>query len=402
MSMHDYKITTIPNPGPWNVPAKTISMFTGVAAIGAILWGIGLAMDPLRGWSAYIINFCFVFFFALSGVVFTAIQYMTSAQWSPAIRRIPEGMTAFLPLGILFIALYWFGVPKLYEWSDTWTNFHGLSSEVHRTKTTWLSQPFFTVRQIIFAAIWLLFATLMVKNSLKQDKENAPQLSKVNTKLSIAFIIFFALSFSVASYDWLMSLEPTWFSTMFGVYTFTGLFQSGIAVIAIFAILMRRSGALPITKSGHIRDLGGFIFGMSTFMSYIGFSQYMLIWYANLPEETFYFMKRSQEGWWIIFVLLPLLKFVIPFAFLLSADAKRNEKVLLFVAGCVIAGQWLDLYWMVLPAHYAKLTLPGIADVGGLLFFSGLFIVMTLRFYKKHSVLPVGDPGILKSLNWGA
>lgn len=402
MSIHGDTITEVIDPGPWKISKKITTIFLVITIVGALLWGLGMLVNPMRAWSAYLVNFLFVYFIALSGIIFTAVQYLTSAKWSPAIRRIPEGMTAFLPFAFLFLAIFWFGIPKLYDWYDGWINFHGLSSEIARTKVTWLSQPIFLIRLLVFLAIWIVFAKLIVGNSIKQDKNTLPHLSRTNSKLSIVFTIFFALSFSVTSYDLLMSLEPNWFSTMFGVYTFTGLFQSGIAVITIFAIYARRTGALPLTIKGHIRDLGGFLFAMSTFMSYIGFCQFMLIWYANLPEETFYYMKRFQDGWWILTLILPLLKFIIPFVLLMSKESKRNEKILFFVASCIIIGQWLDIYWMVLPTHYQSLTLPGIADIGGLLFFVGFFSFVVLSFYKKHSLLPSGDPKILGSLNWGA
>lgn len=402
MSISSEKITQVIDPGPWKIPNKVTITFLILAAVGAALWAVSMMTNPLRAWSAYLTNFLFVYFLAISGVLFTAVQYMTSANWSPALRRIPEGLTSFLPYAFLFLLILWLGVPKLYDWYDGWTNFHGLTSDVKRSKVVWLSQPFFSIRLLLFLAIWLVFAKWIVRNSLKQDTETLPHLSRFNTKLSIAFTVFFAISFSITSYDLLMSLEPNWFSTMFGVYVFSGLFQSGIASITILAIFARRTGAIPLTIKGHIRDLGGFLFALSAFMSYIGFCQFMLIWYANLPEETFYYIKRTQEGWWIITVLLPLLKFVIPFVMLMPSKAKKNENLLLFVSVSIIIGQWLDLYWMILPTHFSKITLPGIADIGGMLFFVGLFVYVVLTFYKKHSMLPTGDPKILSSLNWGA
>ncbi|MCX7834541.1 MAG: hypothetical protein N2450_00545 [bacterium] len=402
MSFHNDKITQVIDPGPWKIPSKVTNLFIAIALFGAILWVIGLLTNPLRAWSAYLINFLFVYFLALSGILFTAIQYMTNAKWSPVLRRIPEGMSSFLPIAFLFLAIFWLGIPKLYDWFDGWENFHGLTSDIKRSKVTWLSQPFFSVRLLFFLAIWILLAKWIVANSIKQDNAALPHLTKFNTKLSIVFTIFFAISFSITSYDLLMSLEPNWFSTMFGVYVFSGLFQSGIAAITIIAIFARRQDALPLTIKGHIRDLGGFLFALSAFMSYIGFCQFMLIWYANLPEETFYYIKRTQEGWWFITLLLPLLKFVIPFVLLMPSQAKKNEKLLLFVSVCIILGEWIDIYWMVLPTHFSKITLPGIADIGGLLFFVGLFCYTAFSFYKKHSMVPTGDPKILTSLNWGA
>jgi len=400
MPMHHQLVTEVVDPGPWKLSRKVDNTFYAMIVIGAILWGIGFSMNPLRGWSAYLINFLFVMFLALSGTFFTSLEYITGTKWSPAIRRIPEGISTALPLSLIFILVLALGVPKLFTWYSTWTNAEGLTRAVARTKVTWLSQPFFTIRDFFFIVLWIILGTLLVKNSRKQDGGNAIHLSKINNKLSIAFILIYALSFSIASYDLLMSLEPNWYSTMFGVYTFIGMFESGIALIAIIAIKMKQSGTLPLTSKGHIRDLGALMFAMAVFMSYIGFCQFLLIWYANLPDETFYFNKRIDNGWWIIFVLFAILKFIIPFVFLMSQAAKRNERRLIVVAVMILLGQWFDLYWMVIPTKYSELTFPGIADIGGLLFFVGLFGIPVVRTYRKYSVLPTGDPKILTSLNW--
>ncbi len=400
MSLHESNITEVIDPGPWRIAKKFDYYLLAMVAIGAILWLIGWRINPLRGWSAYLINFLFVLFLTLSGVFFTALEYVTNADWSTALRRIPEGIASFLPFTLIFMAIFAIAVPSLYSWHADWVNPEGLTRAVTRTKVTWLSQPFFTIRNLAFIIIWSLLGWAIVRNSLKQDNATLPHLSRVNAKLAIAFMILYALSFSVASYDLLMSLEPNWYSTMFGVYTFIGMFQSGIALIAILAIRMRKSGALPLTIDGHIRDLGGFVFAMSVFMSYIGFCQFLLIWYANLPDETFYFIKRTQEGWWILLLMIAALKFLFPFVLLMSQQAKKNEKLLTMIAIGILIGEWLDLYWMVIPTHTKQLVLPGIADLGGLLLFLGLFGMPVVRFYRKHSMLATGDPKILTSINW--
>lgn len=393
--MHHATISHIDNPGPVALSASRRNIFIGLAAIGALAFIAGLFTNPERAWHNYLIAYYMFLCLGLFGLFFTALNHAVNAVWMITVRRAAEGLTACLYAAPVLFIILWLGLGHTFPWASGEATFHSTG------KQAWLSPAWFGVRHIVFLAIWIFFANKLVGFSLKQDESGDVQLSRKMKIWSIAFMPLFAGTFSLAAFDLMMSLEPHWYSTLFAVYCFAGLFQSGLALLTIVFILLKRQGALAQAATpSHLKDLGTFVFAFTIFMTYIGFSQYMLIWYANLPEETFYFLDRQQGGWEYLFIALPIFKFAIPFFGLLSQSLKKRDGWLMTVCAVILIGQYLDVYWMVMPSMRATFVPISWLEIGTLALFAGVFGFFVLRFFARHSVLAARDPRILQSVNW--
>ncbi len=397
--MSEATSSTIKNPGPLPVSARLKQVFLAIGAAGLVVFVIGLKVDPGRAWGAWLFGFVFFLFWGLAGLFFTAVHHASGAAWSVVVRRLSEGMASFLPVALGPLVVLLFGLNKIYKWAHPETaRVRGLLGE---DKLVYLNPMFFSIRNLLFLGIWALFAALLIRNSLRQDESGEALLSRKNARLSTVFLPIFGITFTLAAFDLTMSLEPNWYSTIFGVYCFAGLFQSGCAFLAILAIWLRRKGVLEgVFNANHLQDIGNWMFAFSVFSAYIGFSQYMLIWYANLPDETFYLIVRKSWPWGYVFLAVVFLKFFIPFFMLLARDAKRSEKVVLSAAALIILGQFLDLYLMVGPVVSPPRPVFGWIELGTFMAFVGLFGTSLLRFFGKHSILAHRDPDLAASVNW--
>jgi hypothetical protein len=388
-------ITHVDNPGPLALSAARRNAFAVLIAAGVAAFAIGLFTNPARAWHNYLVAYYLFLCFGLFGLFFSALNHAVNATWMIVVRRVAEGLTAYLPVALILYAGIIIGAPHIFPWAG------GEASFAHASKQHWLSLPWFAARHILFLLLWIWFARKLTGMSLKQDETGDVRLSRKMVIWSVISLPLFAVTFSVTAFDVMMSLQPHWYSTIFAVYCFAGFFQSGLALLTMLFILFKRQGALAQAATpSHLKDLGTLVFAFTIFMTYIGFSQYMLIWYANLPEETVYFITRSQGGWQYLFIALPVFKFAIPFFGLLSQSFKKNEKWLLTVCALVILGQFLDVYWMVMPALRATFVPIGWLEIGTLAMFAGMFGLAVSRFYAKHSTLAARDPRILQSVNW--
>jgi hypothetical protein len=284
----------------------------------------------------------------------------------------------------------------LYEWSHAEIM---AANPVLAKKTAWLNAPFFVVRAALFLSLWMIFCTAVVRISRRQDTSGGIEANRRSTVLSAGFIAVFAVTFSLATFDWLMSLQPEWFSTVFAGYNFAGSFLSSLAVISITAIVLRRQGALRgIVSDHHLHDLGKLILGFSTFWIYLWFSQYMLIWYGNLPEEVTYFVWRNQGAWAVLAVANLLVNWVIPFLVLLPKPAKHDESRLLRVCFLLLIGRWLDLYLMIQPVFQKEAPLLGIWEIAPFVGAAALFMIFLRRSLAAANLVPRGDPYLDESL----
>lgn len=387
---------TLDAPKKFVLPSTAKGLFVFFTLVGLITFVVGLNIDPQRAWANFLLDFFFWLCIALSGLFFAALQYLSGAHWSVTVRRVSESFVAFLPVAIVLFIVLLFGLHTLYEWTH-----HSVvdADPILSMKKGYLNTPFFIIRALFLFALCLLMGGKMIRNSLRQDKDGDPKYTVTNTKLSAPFILLFAIAFSVVSVDLIMSLSPHWFSTIFGVYCWSGLFYSGLATIAIVVILLRKQGILTsYVTDDHLHDLGKLMFTFLVFWAYIAFSQYMLIWYANLPEETFYMITRTQGAWKPVSVALILVKFAIPFFFLVSRSAKRSENWLLFVAFWFLGAQWLDIYWMVFPTFF-ETPVFGWMEIGLFLGFAGLFCLSVSHFLKRVNVVAYKDPRVLEALH---
>jgi hypothetical protein len=350
----------------------------GLTVASGVAYGLGAVVTPLRLWPAILLMCFYLFCLGLAGMLFLALTSVTGGRWCAALLPVPRAMAATLPLVAPLLAIV--VLIGIYNGNYPWTHAEGHHPASFFFKDWWLSPIFFALRTVAYLVVFSLFALAMGRGTGRSATAAVPK------SLAALWIVVFAVFFSLANVDWIMSLTPEWFSTMFGVYQFSGIFLSGLAAIAVVAILLARAGAWqqPLTED-HLSNLSILIFGFSSFWMYIWLSQYMLIWYANMPEETFYFTRRVHGLWGPLFVLNIFLNWVVPFVVLMPRAAKRNAGIVLKVAVIVLVGRWLDLYLMIAPSETVTQPAFGLCEIAsilGTLGLGGLLIFYALRKRK--------------------
>ena len=392
--MADNKITL---PGPMPVSSRVKTIGAAMLFLGLITFGVMLMRDKERAWHAYLAGYFYFAALALGGLFFASIQFLTKAGWSVNIRRFSECLTAYLPVAGLGAVILFAAGPNLYEWLDKATV---AADPLLQHKEGYLNQTFFWIRTLLFFGLWMFFAAKLVGGSVAQDKSGDENITKRSVGYSIGFLLTFAISFSLFSVDLLMSLEPHWFSTIFGVYCFAGLFQSTLATMILLIIYSMKKGYLKgVVDENHLHDLGKFLFAFTVFWAYIAFSQFMLMWYANMPEETIFFIPRMTGSWTYVSLGLIIFKFVVPFLALLPRWAKRTPNHLAAVSILILATAYLDLYWLIYPTYNEEQVVFGLPEIliwGG---FAGAFMLSIFRFLGKNNMVPVKDPRISESLH---
>lgn len=376
-------------------PAKT--MIAILMFIGVLTFIFGLYQESERIWHSYIVSYFYFISLSLGGLFFCAINHVSNAYWSVTVRRIAEAFTSFLPIGLIATLILLLGIKDLFMWLDADTV---AKDAILQGKEAYLNKGFFLIRIFGFLGLWIWFGMKIVKNSLDQDKDGNIEWTRKNVFYSVIFLVVFAFSYSLFSVDMMMSLDPHWFSTMFGVYCFAGLFQSFLAMAALFAIYFVKHGYLSdYVNENHIHDIGKFLWAFTIFYAYIAFSQFMLIWYANIPEETLFFIHRGHGAWMWVSMSLLFVKFVFPFLALAPRGAKRNYQWLSMVAVVILIMQYVDLYWLVYPnfdAHHVKFSF---WEIGVFLGFLGAFLLAANKFLEKHNIVAIRDPRLQKSLD---
>lgn len=368
-----------------------------LAGLGTIGTAVGIYMNPERGWAGYLMAFFFFSCLALGGMFFTVINHIANAGWSVTVRRFAESLTAFLPMILIGGLILMLGAKHLYPWTnpDVLEKF-----PMVQAKTAYLNIPFMILRIVVFAVGVFLFARAIVGNSLKQDKDGSETHTKKNVGLSVGYTLFFAIFFSLFTVDLLMSLLPTWYSTIFGIYGFAGMFQSTMAFLVLLLLYVRRKGFISgYVTVEHIHDVAKYMKGFTIFWAYIAFSQFMLIWYANIPEETEFYLMRSQNGWTQLSLFLLIGRFVIPFLALLPRGWKRNPTHLAIVSVWILIMQFLDIYWLVFPNFNHNHIALGLYEILPMAGFAGIFLLMVGRFLRQNSMVPLKDPRLNEALN---
>ena len=386
----------------FEIPQSIKRLMFGFVGLGIISLGAGFYVDHHRAWAGLLVLAFFLLSLALSGGFFSALQFVSGSTWSVVVRRVPETTVKLIPyIGVLFVALF-FGIHELYEWSHKDVV---LKDHILQQKEAYLNTPFFIGRIIFYLVIWYLVGNAIRNISLKQDENKDPALRLKLTKISCGYLLCFAYFFALASIDLIMSLEPHWYSTMFPVYTFSSLAYSGVAGWIILLVTIKKHGGLSQVNEEHFHDLGKFLFMFTVFWAYIAFSQFMLIWYANLPEETIYLEKRmgmvSNQPFWGTFTSLFWVgHFVIPFFLLLSRKVKREPHKLVRIAWFCLFMGFVDMIWLV----YGGIHIHGFPiswmEIG--LFFGsiGAFSLLFFHYYGKVNPIPIGDPKLEESVKF--
>jgi hypothetical protein len=366
-----------------------------LAVVGIVLSIIAASADYERFLFGYLTAFVFYAGIAVTGVFFSMLQFLVRAGWSVSVRRIPELLGGFTPFLLILILPIVFGVGVLYH---HWVH-PAAGDVVLQGKVAWLNESFFILRLFIYIAVWTGMYFVIVGNSFRQDSRSDISPTRWNWKLSAPITIFYGITITFAAFDLLMSLYPHWFSTIFGVYYFAGSLVGTLAVIIIIAVLLRKAGLLTewlTTERFH--DLGKYLFAFNIFWAYIAFSQYLLIWYADLPEEIVFFKYRINNGWEYVSILLLVFHFIVPFVLLLSQAAKRNLNVLLAGAVLLLAAHLLDMYWLVMPNYSTDAVVWGWNEFAPLLGLGGLFILVVAWQFRRRSAIPVNDPYLPESV----
>lgn len=379
-------------------PRSGFGFLPPLSVIGLSIVLIGVILAPERTWPNVLLAAVYLLGAALAGMLFLAFNYVASAGWFVVLKRVAESLASTLPLGAVLALLSLAGIGVLYEWSHPDVV---AMDPLLLGKAAWLNLPFFVARTVFYLAVWLLFLFGMLRISRRQDADGGLAGTRRNGVISAAFIVVFIVTFSLATFDWLMSLQPHWFSTMFAVQNFTGAFVSGLALITIIAVLLRRPGGPldGVVTENHLHDLGKLLLGFSTFWMYIWFCQYMLIWYGNLPEEVTFFTGRHTGAWGVMSIANLLINWAIPFFILLPRSSKRSNRTLLRVCVILLVGRWLDLFLIIQPVFEPEAPRLGIWELAPIVVAGALFVLFLRRNLATTPLVANGDPYLAESLH---
>ncbi len=354
-----------------------------------------LVETPTRFWTNYLIWFLFLLTVGLGTLFMVALEYLVGSVWSVPVRRVPERLASFtLVAGPLAL----FGLLSL-KVIYPWTQAGAAANPVLAGKAVWLNVPFFAARVVLCLCLWAASYWLLVGGSFKQDQTRDPAITVRSKRFAPFFMAIFAYSVTVVAFDWISSLEPEWYSDIFGVYLFAGSFIAGLAASVLALFYLVGKGRLREVRSDHYYNLGGLLFGFTIFWSYIGFAQYMLIWYANMPEEVSWYRLRVQGDWAPVALILAAVHFVIPFFALVSSRAKNDPTRLKRVAVLALFAHLLDLYWMVYPT-LGRGPMPGWPELSFALLFLGGGLLWARQSMGHGADLPVGDPFLKQGLEF--
>lgn len=378
-------------------------VFTGIGIIAAM--GDGNLGQKFMG--NLLSNSFFFFSIAISAMFFLALQYATEAGWFAYLKRVIEAITGFLPVGmglllITFITLSFMNGAHIYMWMDPEVMKEGGShyDELSSMKGAYLNQPFFWVRTLSYLAIYYIMWNGFMKRSVLQDENpaDAIDIHFKNYRRGALFLVFFAVFSSTSSWDWLMSIDIHWFSTLFGWYVFAGSWTSAMVVIIMLLLYLKKLGYLPKVNESHIHDIGKWVFATSFLWAYLWFSQYMLIWYANIPEETTYYLMRV-EHYKLLYFGMFVINFAFPMLILMSRDAKRHAGILTFVGLVILAGHWLDVWIMVMGGSMGPTASIGAMEIGMAVLFLGLFVRVVLVKLSQSPLVAKNHPFMDESLH---
>jgi hypothetical protein len=384
---------TIPEGHSWN---RMPMIAAAVALLGAVACGILGAGNLKQFLFSWLVSFLFFLSLALGALFFVLIQYASQGGWGIVVRRIGETAFATIPvMAALFLPLL-LGLGDLYAWAAPGA---ADNDPLLQWKAPFLNRPFFLMRAVLYFAIWSFIALLYYRGSRSQDVSGDPGVSARLRRFAGPAIIVLALTTTFASIDWIMSLTPHWYSTMFGVYFFAGSFVGFIALLSVVVVAMRSAGLLDtIVSAEHLHDVGKWLFAFTAFWAYIAFSQFLLVWYANLPEETIWYKTRLEGSWQMVSLFLMAGHFGAPFLYLMGRDVKRRGATLALGGAWVLAMHFLDVYWQVMPTLHPEGFSPSVLDVAALVTVGGCFVSAASWLMRRQALVPLRDPRLAESL----
>lgn len=367
-----------------------------VTSIGAL--GVAyayFAVDRPRFWTNWVYWFVALFSIAIGSLFIVALQHLVSARWSIPIRRVPERLATLLipilPIGLVAL----FAISILYPGAKPEAALNPLLAN----KAWWLGVPWFSFRTVIVLVLSLTALSIFVRGSLRQDKSLDATFNLTARRFAPGFMILFAFMITLIAFDWISGLTPEWYSDIFGVYLFAGSFLAALSATSLAVVNLQSNQRLNGVKRDHLYNLGGFIFAFTVFWSYIGFAQYMLMWYANLPEEVHWYHARLHGGWHAVTITLAIAHFVIPFFALSTRDAKSNPKRLVTIGIVMLGAHLLDVYWLIFPSIFTEPVFNWPELCFGMLFL-GTGLIWLRKAFTWGEDMPIGDPFLREGLEF--
>lgn len=371
----------------YQAPPRLQRLLLATACVGGLVFVIGTMAAPERVWAGYLMGFTYFVDLALAGPLFLSIVYLSDARWARPLRRVPEAMTAALPAALLLGLLLITGTHVLYEWSHSQVV---AADPLLQHKAPYLNLVGFSLRLAIYFAVWIWVGRKVAARSTAAEAEPAQRRRTV--AVSALFMALLSVTFSLASVDWIQSLEPHWFSTIFALRTLSGLGAAGLALCTVVLVALRRSGTLrDVVTRDVMDDLGKILLGLTIFWAYVWYCEYMIIWYSNIPEETVYFLLRSEGGWATLGRLNLMVNFAVPFLALMLRAWRRSGVALSRIAGWILAGHVLDLFVMIAPPLQGARIHMGLWELGPLIGALALFGWILLRTLSRGPLV-AGPP----------
>ncbi|HWM92416.1 MAG TPA: hypothetical protein VN493_16750 [Thermoanaerobaculia bacterium] len=373
---------------------QRLALIAGVA--GIVVTALALLIDPDYFFRAWLVGWVYWAGVALGCLALSLLHHLTHGDWGIVLRRVMEAATRTLPVLLLLFIPLAFGLRELYIWArpEEVAQHHLL-----QLKEPYLNVPFFLIRQVLYFAVWCLAAFLISRMSARQDRGDDPGITRRMQLLAGPALAGYCLAVTFASVDWLMSLQPEWYSTIYGVYLMGSQALTALAFLITFAIWLARSAPLDrVFQARHFHDYGKLFFAFVMLWAYFSFSQFLIIWSGNLPEEIHFYLERFLHGWGLVALALVVFHFALPFVLLLSRDLKRNARRLAWVAGLMLVMRWVDLLWQVEPAFHVQHPALYWAYLAAPVGIGGIWLFFFLRELRKRPLLPVNDPYLPEAL----
>jgi len=358
-------------------------------AVGIVAVVVAFSGDPQRGWANVLLNNVYFVSLAAGALLFASIQRVTHSGWSAGFIRVPEAMAGFLPVAAILFLVMILGAQSLYHWSHVDAVDH---DPLLAHKAPYLNLPFWSLRMVAYFALWILMFVVIRRLSLREDAIGGLDLFKKLEHRAKVFIFIIIITFSFAMIDWVMSIDAHWYSTIFAVKNFVAAFHHAAIVITFIVLLMHLKGYFPFLNKSHLGDFSRYIFMLCIIWGYFWFAEFMLIWYANIPEETAYFLPRVRgEGWSFYFFANIAINWFLPFVLLMPQATARNAVVLKMVIPFLIVGQFIDLYVQIFPGTVGEQVL-GFQEIGTFVGYAGLFMLVTAWVLSRANLYPVNHP----------
>lgn len=363
--------------------------------IGVVTVSFGYYFNAEVTWANVLLNNYYFISIALGATFFYAIQYISQSGWSAQFARVPLAMGTYLTIAGVLILLLFFGMNSIYHWSHPDAAAHDPLIE---HKSPYLNIPFFFIRVIIFFVLWIIMVRLLIRAAVKEDKLGGMKYFHKSEVYSKIFIFILAISFSLFTFDLIMSIDVHWFSTIFAVKNFIAAFYHSVAIIALIVIILNQYGHFKSLNNSHLQSFSKYLLILGMIWGYLWFMQFLVIWFANIQEETVYYLVRTEGSWKIFFFLNIILNWALPFVILLLCKTKYLKPVLIFVSFILIVGQWIDLYLQIMPGTVGESAI-GVIAIGTFIGFVGLFVLIITSSLSKRPLIPKNHPYLKESIN---